>query len=92
MQQMADPIIRSDTSAGKHLSKAWNCAFGRIPDYSQAYSEAIKAVEAATTPVLSPKDADATLSKMHKICGSNLDGILKLNRQGVMYQVVPFDY
>lgn len=63
MQQMADPIIRSDTSAGKHLSKAWNCAFGRIPDYSQAYSEAIKAVEAATTPVLSPKDADATLSK-----------------------------
>jgi hypothetical protein len=49
------------TSASQHLAEAWKAAYGRRPDPSQAYSEAIKAVEAAAAPVITPNDRRATL-------------------------------
>lgn len=51
-------------SAGEHLAVAWTAAYGRKPDPVKAYSEAIKAVEAAAAPVLTPNDLKATLGTL----------------------------
>ncbi len=51
-------------SVGEHLTNAWNAAYGRTPDPVKAYSEAIKAVEGAAAPVISPNDLKATLGKL----------------------------
>ncbi|WP_327330492.1 hypothetical protein OG265_37135 (plasmid) [Streptomyces sp. NBC_01208] len=51
-------------SAAEHLSTAWKCAYGRDPDPSKAYSEAIKAVESASQAVIEPSNAKATLGSM----------------------------
>jgi hypothetical protein len=45
----------------RHLSSAWNHTFGRNPDPGRAFSEAIKAVEAASIPIISPNNTNATL-------------------------------
>lgn len=47
-----------------HLKIAWTKAFGRSPDPSTSYLEAVKAVEAAVKPVISPNDEQATLGRM----------------------------
>lgn len=49
---------------GEHLSRAWSAAYGRQPTPSVAYGEAVKAVEAAAQPVVTPADRKATLGKM----------------------------
>ncbi len=51
-------------SAGEHLAAAWALAYGRTPDPVKAYSEAIKAAEAAAAPVVSPKNLKATLGTL----------------------------
>lgn len=48
----------------EHLRQAWKKMYGRDPDPSSAYREAVRAVEAAATPVILPDDANATLGKM----------------------------
>jgi hypothetical protein len=47
-----------------HLSLAWEAAYGRDPQPSRAYSEAIKAVEQVAIPVVLPNDNLATLGKV----------------------------
>jgi hypothetical protein len=49
------------TSASTHLRDAWAACYGRNPVPGKAYSEAIKAVESASAPVVSPKNSKATL-------------------------------
>jgi hypothetical protein len=49
------------TSAATHLAAAWQAIYGRSPNPSRAFSESIKAVEAAAIPVVSPANAKATL-------------------------------
>jgi hypothetical protein len=49
---------------GDHLRTAWTAAYGRTPDPSKAYSEAIKAVEVALGPIVSPNDVTPTLGRM----------------------------
>ena len=57
--------IESDSDrAHRHLSAAWGALMGRTPNPTDAYNEAVKAVEAAAQPVVSPTDAKATLGKM----------------------------
>lgn len=51
-------------SAADHLAAAWGAAYGRRPDPTRSYSEAIKAVEAAAHAVLQPKHGKATLGTM----------------------------
>lgn len=51
-------------SAGTHLATAWSETYGLHPDATKAYSESIKAVEAAAAPVVTPNDLKATLGKM----------------------------
>lgn len=50
--------------ASSHLRTAWAEAYGRNPDPGKAYDEAVKAIEAAAEPVITPKDKLATLGKM----------------------------
>lgn len=53
-------------NAARHLSIAWHRVYGRQPDASGGYREAVRAVEAAVKPVISPNDRLATLGKMIK--------------------------
>ncbi|MEU4703302.1 hypothetical protein [Nonomuraea dietziae] len=57
-------IAAAAPDVAQHLKKAWASAYGYQPDPTRAYSEAIKAVEAATIPVVLPNDAGATLGKV----------------------------
>lgn len=51
-------------SAAAHLTEAWKFAYGRSPNASKVFSEAIKGVEAAAAPVVTPIDLKATLGKI----------------------------
>lgn len=60
----AKATIARPGNAGKHLQAAWHRVYGRDPDSSAAYREAVRAVEAAAKPVVTPNDSIATLGKM----------------------------
>jgi hypothetical protein len=64
VQEAADATMSNSGSAGQILAEAWRAAFGMSPDPEKAYSKAIKAVEEAAKPHVSPKDSVATLGKM----------------------------
>lgn len=49
---------------GTHLREAWQSIYGRNPDASKGYREAVRAVEAAATGVVLPADTSATLGKI----------------------------
>lgn len=61
VQQGADEVINRAERAGKRLAQAWEDLYGLEPKPSTAYSFAIKAVEDAAVPVISPKNKRATL-------------------------------
>ncbi|MEU6245711.1 hypothetical protein [Streptomyces sp. NPDC047024] len=54
-------------SAGAHLNEAWKAAYALHPEPSRAYSEAIKAVEAAAHATVEPNNSKATLGSMIKV-------------------------
>ena len=58
--------------AGEHLREAWRLIYGRHPDPDAAYLEAVKAVEAAAVPVISPNNLKATLATMNGDLKANL--------------------
>jgi len=60
LQAAADAQIGAGRP-GEHLARAWRAVYGRNPDPSDGYREAIKAVEAATIPIVSPANDRATL-------------------------------
>jgi hypothetical protein len=53
-------------NAGRHLGAAWDKVYGRSPDASGAYREAVRAVEAVAKPVVTAADPAATLGKVIK--------------------------
>ncbi|MCB0873702.1 MAG: hypothetical protein KDC36_10025 [Thermoleophilia bacterium] len=58
-------MIRSDSErAHSHLRASWSELVGRHPNPSTAYREAVRAVEAAAKPIVSPADGRATLGRM----------------------------
>jgi hypothetical protein len=61
VRMAAETAATPGTSAETHLAAAWQATYGRNPNPSRAYSESIKAVEAAAIPVVSPTNARATL-------------------------------
>ncbi|MFE6086035.1 hypothetical protein [Streptomyces virginiae] len=64
-QTLADAVASAaHGSAADHLAAAWQTAYGRSPDPVRAYSESIKAVEAAAHAVIEPNNAKATLGSM----------------------------
>jgi hypothetical protein len=60
----ARAVMSASGRAGQHLAKAWNEVYGRNPDPSTAYREAVRAVEAIGAPVISPNNPKATLGTM----------------------------
>jgi hypothetical protein len=65
VQNAVDGTISSSGHAGIRLSEAWVAAFGITPDPSRAYSLAVKAVEDAAIPVVSPNNKSATLGTIN---------------------------
>lgn len=78
VQVASDAVIASTSTAGELLSEAWHAAFGMNPDPEKAYSKAIKAVEEAAKPRVSPKDSVATLGKMVSAMRDQKDWALPL--------------
>ncbi len=72
LEKRVDPTVgkaareemAEQSNAAIHLQSAWHHVYRRNPDPSKAYSEAIKAVEAAACRVVLPSDSLATLGKV----------------------------
>lgn len=62
-QAARDTMKAAPSDAARHLKRAWDAAYGFHPDATQAYSEAVKAVEAVVIPQTIPNDQVATLGK-----------------------------
>ncbi|MCE4161631.1 MULTISPECIES: hypothetical protein [Rhodococcus] len=62
--------IANHGHAGKRLAQAYDAAYGVSPDPSRAYSLAVKAVEDAGKPIVSPNNAGTTLGTMIRDIGS----------------------
>lgn len=59
--QAVKTVTSGSGNAGKRLASAFDAIYGVAPDPSKAYGLAIKAVEDATIPVVSPANTKATL-------------------------------
>ncbi|GAB3980844.1 hypothetical protein GCM10029978_079990 [Actinoallomurus acanthiterrae] len=71
----------ADADTRDHLRAAWTAAYGLHPDPSKAYGEAVKAVEAASIPVVVPTQAGATLGHV----------LGQLDRQSHLYELAITD-
>ncbi|MDO4919934.1 hypothetical protein [Kocuria sp.] len=60
---VVESVMSKQDLASSQLRKAWGQAYGVNPSPSSAYHDAVKAVEILSTPLISPKDKDATLGK-----------------------------
>jgi len=61
MTDAYEDIVSGDTIAASFLREAWSEAFGRDPSASQAYSAAVKAIEAGVWPKVLADNEKATL-------------------------------
>lgn len=61
VQVAADAVMGRTGRAGVRLAKAWEKLYGLDPDPSAAYVWAVRAVEDAVVPVVSPNNTNATL-------------------------------
>lgn len=60
---VVDLVLSTQDKASEMLRRAWNKAYGVTRSPSDAYHDAVKAVEILANPLISPNDADATLGK-----------------------------
>lgn len=81
VQVAAEAVMAQPGTAGSLLSEAWHAAFGINPDYEKAYAKAIKAVEAAAIPVVSPTHAGATLGTVVQQLRDQGDWKLDMTRE-----------
>lgn len=65
LTSLVSEIVSGEGSAAQHLTRAWSELYGRSPDPSKACAEAIKAMEAAAAPVISPENLKATLGTIN---------------------------
>jgi hypothetical protein len=56
-----DLAMSTQERASVHLQEAWQSVYGLNPNPSHGYREAVRAVEAAAKPVVTPKNPTATL-------------------------------
>lgn len=70
LRRRVDPTIEAAVKealarpAERHLRDAWAATYGRHPDPSKAYDEAVRSVEAASIPVVLPNGERETLGKV----------------------------
>lgn len=81
VQTAADDIMDRSSRAGVRLAKAWETLYGLDPNPSEAYLLAIKAVEDAAIPLVSPSDKTATLGKVISQLESQGDWTLPMQRE-----------
>lgn len=81
VQLAADEVMTSSGDAGIKLAQAWEALYGLRPDPTVAYSLAIKAVEDAAIPVVSPKHRQATLGTVLSQMRDQEDWHLPLKRE-----------
>lgn len=62
-QDAADQAMTGDDQHHRYLQKAWSAAYGRNPQPGTAYRDAVRAVEAASIPVICPSQS-LTLGQM----------------------------
>ncbi len=60
----AEQTIQEGGTAGSLLGDAWHAVFGVDPNPSAGYRSAVRAVEAAARPILTPNDPSPSLGKM----------------------------
>jgi hypothetical protein len=65
-QAAAERVMSTSDKAAQHLRIAWHAVYGRQPDPSKGYGEAIKAMEVVTIPVVCPANPRATLGRVIK--------------------------
>ena len=61
LHQTAEAVFKKKTRPSQYLADSWHKAWGRNPDPSGAYHEAVRAVEATYAPIVSPHNERATL-------------------------------
>ena len=61
LQAVTDSVLEARTRPAEYLSNAWKKAWSREPDASGAYRDAVRAVESAYAPIVSPRNKRATL-------------------------------
>jgi hypothetical protein len=67
VQTAAEEIVAGGTRAGDLLAHAWRHAFSMTRDPSAAYRCAVRAIEAAAAPILTPDDPRPSLGKMNAV-------------------------
>lgn len=77
----AAQAISAKSTASHHLAEAWQAAYGLNGDPSHAYRDAIKAVEFAAIPVVSPNNATATLGTVIGQVRADGDWVVPLTRE-----------
>ena len=85
VQEAAEAAMATPGHAGTLLSEAWHAAFGASPLPEVAFSKAVKAVEAASIPVVLPADTNATLGKVISKMKADADWTLPLAREHADY-------
>jgi hypothetical protein len=65
VQQAARISMSARNAAGAHLAAAWSATYGVRPDPAKAYDESVRAVEAASIPLVLPNEGQPTLGKVH---------------------------
>jgi hypothetical protein len=65
-------------TASEELDEAWQRAYGREPDPSDAWDHAIKAVEAVLIPIVVPNQAKPTLGHV----------VSHLDRHGLLWKLL----
>lgn len=81
VQMGSDAVMARSGSAGVRLARAWEELYGLHPNPSEAYRLAILAVEDAAVPVVSPRNAKATLGTVLKQLEDQRDWTLPMARQ-----------
>lgn len=81
VQVAADAVMDRAGRAGVRLAKAWEELYGIDPNASTAYGLAIKAVEDAAIPVVSPTNSSATLGTVLRQMEDQKDWKLPMERE-----------
>ena len=82
VDQAVDAVASVTDRGGEHLRSARAHLYGRGPNPTEAYRDAVRAVEAAAKPVVSPKDATATLGKIKGVLRDASDGKFRFAIKG----------
>ena len=61
LQRVASDVLATKTRPAQYLRDAWRNAWGRSPDASGSYGDAVRAVEAAYRSIVSPDNERTTL-------------------------------